>query len=163
MPLPIIEGGVLASPTRIRVADRLHRHQGAAAGDLGPARRAGAGLADGSELVSVFSGQLPEQQPGGGDQPEQRAGPARGDLAYPLCAGSHGSNENRAPRQLPRYRSPPADIGSDSLVVPSATPFTVDYLMDVGTMLSDEHFSEAKQHAMIRKADFNKVIANQPA
>ena len=28
--------------------------------------------------MSVFSGQLPEQKPGGGDQPEQRPGPGGG-------------------------------------------------------------------------------------
>src|SRR5262249_24014557 len=158
MPLPIIEGGVLASPTRSAWQTDCMAIKVRLPVTWGLRVEPGLGWLAAVELVSVFSGQLPEQQPGGGDQPAQRAGPARGDLAYPLCAGSHGSNENRAPRQLPRYRSPPADIGSDSLVVPSATPFTVDYLMDVGTMLSDEHFSEAKQHAMIRKADFNKVI-----
>jgi hypothetical protein len=34
-----------------------------------------------------------------------------------------------------------------------------DYLMDVGTMLQDEHFPEAKQHAKSRKATFASAYA----
>jgi hypothetical protein len=39
----------------------------------------------------------------------------------------------------------------------AAMDLITDYLMDVGRMLQDEHFSEAKQHAESRKADFDKV------
>jgi hypothetical protein len=41
----------------------------------------------------------------------------------------------------------------------SARNLIADYLMDVGTMLIDGHFSEAKQHAESRKAAFTSVHA----
>jgi hypothetical protein len=42
---------------------------------------------------------------------------------------------------------------------PRAMDLIADYLMDVGTMLIDGHFSEAKQHAKSRKAAFTSVYA----
>jgi len=40
-----------------------------------------------------------------------------------------------------------------------AMDLIADYLMDVGTMLIDGHFSEAKQHAKSRKAAFASAYA----
>ena len=42
---------------------------------------------------------------------------------------------------------------------PRAMDLITDYLMDVGTMLIDGHFSEAKQHAKSRKAAFASAYA----
>jgi hypothetical protein len=42
---------------------------------------------------------------------------------------------------------------------PRAMDLIADYLMNVGTMLIDGHFSEAKQHAKSRKAAFTSVYA----
>jgi hypothetical protein len=39
-----------------------------------------------------------------------------------------------------------------------ATDLITDYLMHVGTMLMDGHFSEAKQYALNSKANFNKAL-----
>ena len=42
---------------------------------------------------------------------------------------------------------------------PRAMDLIADYLMDLGTMLIDGHFSEAKQHAKSRKTAFTSVYA----
>jgi hypothetical protein len=50
-----------------------------------------------------------------------------------------------------------------SIHPPRAIDLITDYLMDVGIMLRDGHFSEAKQHAKTRKASFDKAYAEHGA
>jgi hypothetical protein len=52
-------------------------------------------------------------------------------------------------------------IRADNLIMeyPMRQAIT-DYLMDVGTMLEDGHFKEAKQHAKSRKASFDKAYSH---
>jgi hypothetical protein len=48
-----------------------------------------------------------------------------------------------------------------SIHPPRAIDLITDYLMDVGIMLRDGHFSEAKQHAKSRKPLFDKAYADE--
>jgi hypothetical protein len=49
-----------------------------------------------------------------------------------------------------------------SIHPPHAIHLVVEYLSDVGTMLKDRHFKQARQYAKSRRASFDKAYAKHP-